>query len=141
MERMSRRGSYQHGLVCGLLMSAVAYAMRGWDAPGPLFAALLCTPYCVIPGYLFARRSEIWLGALAGALVAATGHVIVFLTAVGVAATVWPWPQPLLWLLGLLFVPITAILGIFFGRLGATFARHYGLTSGDVRAALLGRRS
>jgi hypothetical protein len=120
MGGVARRGVYPHGVVCGLMMSMLTYLWWGQDLPVPLFAAVLCTPYCAVPGYLFARRhGAVWFGVLAALVTAATAHVIVFVASVGIAATTDPWPEALLWLLGIGFVPVTAFLGLFFGRLGA----------------------
>jgi hypothetical protein len=126
MERILWRGVHPHGSVCGLMMSVVAYALWGKDIPVPLVAMVLCTPYCVVIGYVVARTHEAWLSAMVAAVAAATGNVVVLLFSVGMAATTQPWPTPLLWLLGVAFLPLPLLLGILFGRLGAAFVRRPG---------------
>jgi ABC-type thiamin/hydroxymethylpyrimidine transport system permease subunit len=123
MERILWHGVHPHGFVCGLLMSIIAYALWGRDIPVPLVAVVLCTPYCAVIGYVVARWHEAWLSAMVAAVAAVTGNVVVLLFSVGMAATVQPWPLALLWLLGVAFVPIPALLGVLFGRLGAAVRR------------------
>lgn len=111
-------------------MSVVGLLLRHWDAPVPLFAAAFGTPYCLIPGYLYARRhGAAWFGVVTAGMTAVTGTVIVLLVTIAYTATVEPWPKPLIWLVGMIFVPIAGILGIFFGRVGAAFVRHPGVSA------------
>jgi hypothetical protein len=107
-------------------MSVVAYALWDKDIPVPLVAMVLCMPYCVVIGYVVARTHEAWLGALVAAVAGATGYVVMLLFCVGMAATTQPWPTPLLWLLGVAFVPLPLLLGVLFGRLGAACVRRSG---------------
>jgi hypothetical protein len=128
------RGVCPHGLVCGFLMVTLAFLTRTWDAPVPLFAAVLCTPYCAVPGFLTARRDGAGQGVAVAAVTAATGHVIVFLGAAGYSATNQPWPKPLLWgLTGLLSLAVTFLLGMFFGRIGTLFVRRRTFTLPVIR--------
>jgi hypothetical protein len=123
VERILWRGLHPHGFVCGFLMSIVAYALWDRDIPVPLVAVVLCTPYCAVIGYVVARGHEAWLSAMVAAVAAVTGNVVVLLFSVGMAATAQPWPVALLWLLGVAFLPIPALLGVLFGRLGAAVRR------------------
>lgn len=123
------RGVWPHGLVCGLLMTALALLLRGWDAPVPLLAAAFCSPYSAVPGHLVGRHHGSGMAVMTGAVTAATGHVIVFLVAVGYAAATQPWPKPWYWgLMGLLSVAVTFMLGMFFGRVGAALVRRQQFT-------------
>jgi ABC-type thiamin/hydroxymethylpyrimidine transport system permease subunit len=111
------------------MMSVVAYVLWDKDIPVPLVAVVLCTPYCVVIGYVVARTHEAWLSAMVAAVAAATGNAVVLLFCVGMAATSQPWPTPLLWLLGVVFVPLPLLLGVLFGWLGAAFVRRPGRTA------------
>jgi hypothetical protein len=129
MERILWRGVHPHGFVCGLMMSVVAYALWDKDIPVPLVAMVLCMPYCGVIGYVVARTHETWLGVLVAAVAGGTGFVVVLLFCVGMATTTQPWPTPLLWLLGVAFLPLPLLLGVLFGRLGAAFVRRPGRSS------------
>lgn len=115
---------YPHGLAIGLLMVAWAVWMRGWDAPVPLVAAVLFTPYAAVSGFLTARHHSVDAGMVVGGVTALTGHVIVFAATVVYSAMFQPWPTPLLWaVLGVISVFLPILVGGFFGLLGAFLAQ------------------
>ena len=119
-----RRGVYPHGLLCGFLMALVAFWIRDWDLPVPLVAAVLCTPYCMVPGFQIARRGGAGLGVLAGGVTGATGNVVVFVFMTVYSAINQPWPMPMLWLMaGTLALAAMFLFGMFFGGLGAALCR------------------
>ncbi len=118
------RGMAPHGLLCGLLMTAWAVWARGWDAPVPLIAAVLFSPYYVLSGFLTARRHRVDAGMVAGAATAVTGYVIVVVSTVLYTALTQPWPTLFLWVvLGTTFVLLPLLVGGFCGLLGAFLSK------------------
>jgi hypothetical protein len=118
------RGMRPHGLVCGVLITVWAVWLRGWDAPVPLIAVVLGTPYYALSGFLAGRRHSVDAGMVAGAATAATGYVIALAATMLYSAMTQSWDKPFLWLvLGTIFVLLPVLLGGFCGLLGAFVAK------------------
>jgi hypothetical protein len=105
-------------------MSVSAYALRDWDAPVPLVVTIFFAPAFVVSGFLVARRHGGAQGVAAAAGAAATGYLVVSITAAGYALVNQSGLAALAWtLFGVTYLVAALMYGVVCGCVGAALAR------------------
>ncbi len=114
---------YLPAVAAGLLMAVWSYGYRDADAPVPVLAALLLTPYYVVVGLWWGRRGRVETAALVGAVTAFTGFEIYVISMAILIAATESGLNALTWLgFGLGFALLVALVGAFCGLIGGTLA-------------------
>jgi hypothetical protein len=124
---------YLPALVGGMLMAVGSYGYRDADAPVPVLAALVLTPYYAVVGPWWARRSSIEIAVLVGAVTALVGYEIFVMSAAVYMAATESAVNSLTWLgFGVGFALLVALVGAFCGLIGGTLA-HSAATIPSIR--------
>ncbi len=114
---------YLPALVVGMLMAVGSYGYRDADAPVPVLAAMALSPYYVVVGLWWARRSSIEIAVLVGAVTALVGYETFVTSAALYLAATESAVNSMTWLgFGVGFALLVALVGAFCGLIGGTLA-------------------